>query len=158
MIVVSSWYKVALTIRYIALAHTADYIEGITTRIRKIALAIRLRCRTAHAVLPTTAAHVSRACANSKILIFRFDGEGEHKSRLQNICSPTERDASRHDGPRPDGRGPSCRIVSRCVGVNILQSILVFTLSVNAKYKYFAICGWGEWIWGAWGLASVFRV
>jgi hypothetical protein len=41
MIVVSSWYKVALTIRYIALARTADHIQGITTRIRKIALAIR---------------------------------------------------------------------------------------------------------------------
>ena len=81
-----------------------------------------------------------RACANSKIFIFRF-GEGEHENRLQNICSPTQRGASRHDGPRPDGRGPSCRIVSRCVGVNILESILVCTLSVNAKYKYFAICG-----------------
>ena len=38
------------------------------------------------------------------------------------------------------GRGAACRIVSRCVGVNTLQSTLVFTLSVNAKYTYFAIC------------------
>ena len=64
---------------------------------------LRLQCESA-AVLLTTAAHASRACANSKIFICRFDGKGEHRSRLQNICSPTERDASRHDGTRPDMR------------------------------------------------------
>ena len=58
-------------------------------------------------------AALTRACANSKIFIFRFGGEGEHTNQLQNIC----------------------------VGVNILQSICVFTLSANAEYVYFAICG-----------------
>ena len=130
-------------------------VMGRSVKANRFIEQLRLQCES-DAVLLTTAAHASRACANSKIFIFRFDGEGEHKRRLQNICSPAQRDASRHDGPRPDGRGPSCRIVSRCVGVNILQSTLVFTLSVNAKYKYFAICGC-FWI-RAWGVSWLGRV
>ena len=61
------------------------------------------------------------ASSNSKIYIFRIDGEGEHQHRLQNIHS----DASRHNPTRWPVRPRA--IVTACVALrrraNILQSI-----------------------------------
>ena len=88
-----------------------------------------------HAQRPNT-----EASANSKICIFRIDGEGEHQSRLRNIHS----DATRHNPTRWPAAIRPRAIVTACVALcrraNILQSIFVFTLSVKPKNKYFAIC------------------
>ena len=76
-------------------------------------------------------AALQRACAYSKIFIFRFGGECEHKIH----GNPTQWSAAIQ--PRA--------IVAACVALrrraNILQSICVFALSANAEYVYFAICG-----------------
>jgi len=82
----------------------------------------------------------AEASANSKICIFRIDGEGEHQSRLQNIHS----DATRHNPTRWPAAIRPRAIVTACAAfrrrANILQSTFVFTLSVKPTNQYFAIC------------------
>ena len=81
----------------------------------------------------------AKASANSKIYIFRIDGEGEHQHRLQNIHS----DSTRHNPTRWPAAIRPRAIVTAYVALsrraNILQSTFVFTLSVKPKNKYFAI-------------------
>ena len=82
----------------------------------------------------------AEASANSKIYIFRIGGEGEHTNRLQNIHS----DATRRNPTQWPAAIRPRAIVTACVALcrraNILYSMLMVSLSVKPKNKYFAIC------------------